>query len=127
MSEPIANVTTSALALALDAATLRQQAIASNIANVNTPGYGPLAVSFEEQLQDARRTLQSGRALDGTELAGVQPAMQALRGPDGLPPKVQLDMEAAKLAQNSMHFQVLLKGLQRHYAVMSSAVSDGRK
>jgi flagellar basal-body rod protein FlgB len=127
MTDPIANVTTTALALALDAATLRQQAITSNIANVNTPGYAPLAVSFEEQLQDARRALQSGRALDGTELADVQPALQAQRSPGGATPAVQLDMEAARLAQNSMHFQVLLKGLSKHYAVMSTAVSDGRK
>lgn len=127
MSDPIGNVTTAALSLALDAAALRQQAIASNIANVNTPGYGALAVSFEEQLEDARRTLRSGRALDGSELAGVQPALQSARGPEGLPAAVQLDVEAAKLAQNSVHFQVLLKSLSRHYAVLSSAVSDGKK
>lgn len=127
MPEPITNVTTAALALALDAAALRQQAIASNIANVDTPGYSPVAVAFEEQLTQARRTLQAGRALDGSELAGVQPALQAVSGEAGLSPAVQLDVEAAHLAQNSAHFQILLKALSRHYGVLSSAVSDGKK
>lgn len=127
MPQPIGNVTTAALALALDAAALRQQAIASNIANVNTPGFAPLAVNFEEQLAEARRTLQSGRALDGHELAGVQPQLHAVRSEAGVTPAVQLDVEAAHLAQNSMQFQVLLKALSRHYGLLSSAVSDGKK
>jgi flagellar basal-body rod protein FlgB len=127
MTQALANVTTAALALALDAATLRQQAIASNIAGANTPGYGALAVSFEDQLEDARRTLRSGKPLDAADLAGVQPSLRQLRGADGLPQTVQLDVEATRLAQNSVHFQALLKGLSRHYAVLSSAVSDGKK
>ena len=42
MTDGIEAVTRSALALALDAASLRQQAIATNIANANAVGYVPL-------------------------------------------------------------------------------------
>lgn len=36
---------------AMDVAALRQQVIANNIANVNTPGFGPSKVSFEDELK----------------------------------------------------------------------------
>lgn len=127
MTQGIEAVTTAALALALDAASMRHQAIATNIANANTPGYAPLTVSFENQLEDARRALNTGGRLDATSLAGVQPGMEHAKGPGGLPAKLMLDVEAANLAQNSVHFQALLKGLNRHYQVLSAATSDGKK
>lgn len=127
MTQPIESITTAALALALDAAALRQQAIAGNIANANTEGYAPMGVSFEDQLEDARRALETSGRLDAASLAGVRPALHALPAAGGMPPKVMLDLEAAQLSQNAVHFQALLKGLSKHYAILSSAVSDGKK
>ena len=37
----------------LDVAAMRQDVIAQNVANVNTPGYGIMEVSFEDALRDA--------------------------------------------------------------------------
>ena len=124
---PIESITTAALSLALDAASLRQQAIAANMANAGTPGYAPLTVNFEDQLEDARRALQARGRLDEATLAGVQPRLEAQPALGGVPARLQLDMEAANLAQNSVHYQALLKGLSRHYALLASAVSDGKK
>lgn len=127
MNQGMEAITVAAIGLALDAASLRQQAIATNIANANTPGYAPLAVSFEDQLEDARRALRTHGRLDAAALAGVQPALQHAPGLNGLPARMLLDVEAANLAQNSVQFQALLKGLNRHYQILSSAVSDGKK
>lgn len=127
MNQGIDAITTTAVALALDAASLRQQAIATNIANATTPGYAPLAVSFEDQLEDARRALAANGRLDAATLQGVQPALQHRPGTGGMPQPVALDAEAAAMAQNAVQFQALLKGLNRHYQIMSSAVSDGKK
>jgi flagellar basal-body rod protein FlgB len=127
MNEGIEAITTAALSLALDAASMRHQAIASNIANANTVGYVPLSVSFENQLEDARLALSGSGRLDAASLAEVKPAMQHALGSGGLPAKVLLDAEAANLAQNSVHFQALLKGLNRHYQILSAATSDGKK
>ncbi|MDQ4504067.1 flagellar basal body protein [Sinomonas sp. ASV322] len=44
------SVTSAALSSALDGLSLRQQAIADNIANVNTPGYHAKRVQFEAAL-----------------------------------------------------------------------------
>ncbi|WP_005034697.1 flagellar basal body rod protein FlgB [Holophaga foetida] len=126
MSEGIEAITTAALGLAMDAASLRQQAIAANIANANTVGYVPMTVDFESQMEDARLSLQSQGHLDATALAGVRPRMRT-QTELGLPGKVMLDMEVARMAENSVQYQALAKGLSRHFAILSAAVSDGKK
>lgn len=128
MTEGMEAVTVTALGLALDAASIRQQAIATNIANVNTLNYAPLKASFEDQLEDARNALQSHGRLDAASLAGVRPILQ-IGTPDapGLLPAVQLDVEVAGMARNAVQYQALIKGLSKHYAILSSAVSDGKR
>jgi flagellar basal-body rod protein FlgB len=128
LTEGIEAITTMALGLALDAAALRQHASAANIANADTVGYVPVQVSFEAQLEDARRALQTRGRLDVASLAGVEPRLESV-GPDatGLPPTVMLDVEVAGMVQNAVHYQALIKGLSKHYAILSAAVSDGKK
>ncbi len=128
MTEGLEAITTVALSLALDAASLRQQAHAANIANATTEGFVPLRVSFEAQLEDARSMLRAQGRIDAGVLEGVAPSMQ-LAEPDarGILPKVQLDLEMAGMAQNAAHYQTLLKALSKHYALLAAAVSDGKK
>jgi flagellar basal-body rod protein FlgB len=126
MLNGIEAITNQALRLALDAASLRQQAIATNIANVHTPGYQPLGVDFESQLAAARRQLHAGVSLDGFTLAQIRPALIAASG-DEQPAGVRLDMQAADLAENSVRYQALLKGLSRQFSILTMAVGDGRK
>ena len=83
----------------LDLNVLRHEAIASNIANVETPNYKRLDVSpsFESQLSQA---VASG---DAGQIAGLQPELavdsQAISGrSDGN--TVQLETEMLKLNQN---------------------------
>lgn len=125
MIDGIEAVTTGALALALDAASLRQQAIAANIANANAVGYTRRQVSFEDQLGEARRSLGSDGSIDRLALAAVRPRIEAVANADGVP--VQLDVEVSQLAQNGVQYQALIKGLNRHLSILSSAVSDGRR
>lgn len=47
----LSDVTGRLLATALDGLAARETAIASNLANVDTPGYRPLAVDFETELR----------------------------------------------------------------------------
>ena len=105
--------------LALDAASLRHQAIANNIANANSAGYAPLKVNFEEQLAFARGGLRGAPML-----ASVKPFVEA-DGRGSTP--VMLDMEMVKLAQNTVHYQSLLKALEKRGAILAAAVSEGRR
>jgi len=128
LTDGIEAITSAALGLALDAASLRQQAIAANIANAGSVDYVPLTVSFEAQLEDARRSLEAQGHLDAASLAGVQPRLEAVPlDASGLPPRVTLDGEVARMAQNSVHFQALVRGLSKHYALLSAAVSEGKR
>ena len=85
----------------LDAVALRQEAIASNIANLETPGYQrlDLAPSFQTELQ---RACASGEA---QQIAALKPSLApdatALpQGRDGN--TVSLEHEMAELNQNSL-------------------------
>jgi flagellar basal-body rod protein FlgB len=51
MIDIISNPIIQGMEKALDGSALRQKAIAANIANVDTPGYKSIEVSFAEQLR----------------------------------------------------------------------------
>ena len=86
---------------ALDAVALRQEAIASNIANLETPGYKrlDLAPAFQSELD---RACAAG---DPKQITALQPALApdpnaAPTGRDGN--TVSLEKEMAALNQNSL-------------------------
>lgn len=127
MTDGIEALTTAALSIALDAASLRQQTFASNIANANALDYVPQRVSFESQLEELRRGLAGSGRLDASALREVAPRVEQALDARGLPTQVQLDVEAAGMARNTVQYQALVTGLSRHFAILSMAASDGRK
>jgi len=127
MTEGLEAVTRSALALALDAASLRQQAIGTNIANAHALNYVPQRVNFEAQLLDARRSMAQTGRLDASALSQVRPRIEAAVDEQGNFAQVQLDVEAAEMARNAVHYQALVKGLSRHFSILSMAASDGKR
>ena len=127
MTEGLEAITTSALGMALDAASLRQQAIAANIANHATEGYVAQKVDFESQMADARRTLESKGTIDAFSLSSVKLEMTAVFDSTGAPVKVQLDEQMADMAQNAVQYQALTRALSRHFSLLSMAASDGKR
>lgn len=127
MTEGVEAITTAALGLALDAASLRQQAIASNIANHATQGYVAQKLDFESQMQEARRVLQAKGSIDAFTLAGVRLQLEPVLDAQGQPAKVQLDEQVADMAQNAVQYQILARGLNRHFAILSMAANDGKR
>lgn len=127
MLDGIESITTAALGLALDVASQRQQVIAANIANANTVGYVPQRLSFSEQIEDVQRSLKAGQPLDAYALAAFQARLTPVLDAGGQPGKVQLDEEVAALSQNSVQYQALIKGLNRHFSILGMAASDGKR
>jgi flagellar basal-body rod protein FlgB len=123
-------VTSDMVMLALDAASIRHAAIASNIANVNTEGYQPLQVSFDEQLGLVRQQLLSGK-----DSAATERALQDLRSTMNFAPvaasptatKVQLDEEIAKLVRNTVNYQALLTAQSKLLGLTRTAINEGRR
>jgi flagellar basal-body rod protein FlgB len=112
------------LSLALDESALRQQAISSNIANVNTPGFKRLDVSssFENAFSDALGNLSNG------ESAGMMPAgtittaaEQGPARPDGN--TVQIEQEMLGLAQNSARYEFSSEMLANNFHNMKTAIT----
>jgi flagellar basal-body rod protein FlgB len=127
MTEGIESITTQALSMALDASTLRQQVLAANIANANTIDYIPQRLTFEDQMEEALRGVQMRGTTDFSSLSAVQMQLVPALDLNGQIAPVQLDAEMAEVARNAVHYQALVKGLSRHFAILSSAVSDGKK
>lgn len=100
----------------LDVTALRHEAIASNLANIETPNYKRLDVSstFESQLQ------QAVASKDPEQIANLQPQLsvdtQAVSG-RGDGNTVQLETELLKLNQNmvehSLETQLVTKSLMK--------------
>ena len=104
------------LAQLLNVASLRHDVIAQNVANVNTPGYQTLEVSFEEMLQEA---LATGAPVQPTPL--VVPGQGGIERDDGN--NVDIDMEIARLQKNSLYFKVYTQLLATELAQYRSAIS----
>lgn len=120
------SMTVSALTLALDAAVLRQQVIASNIANASTAGYQPQRVTFDVHVQRAWQMSQPGSTSPSTLGDGLSMTARVAPSSAG-EATVQLDQEVAAMAQNTTHYQLLLRGLNRHFSLLASAVSEGKR
>lgn len=127
MDNGIESLTTAMLGMALDAASLRHQAISANIANVQTQGYVSLRVSFEDQLEAARRSLYERGSIDQTSLTSVRPRLEPALDMDGQALPLQLDDQVAQMTVNAVQYQALLKGLSRHLSLQMIAASDGKK
>lgn len=119
--------TTALLSMALDATTLRQQAIAHNIANANTPDYRPVGVSFDAQMQAARSTLEQGQRITPSTVQNYRQSFGPVAISTTTEQSVSLDTEVAKLSENTLHHQTLLKALNRHFALLSTAVNEGKR
>jgi flagellar basal-body rod protein FlgB len=110
--------------MALDATTLRQQAIAQNIANANTPGYQRVGVTFESHLGALQNVVRQGGAPSLSSLHNFRPALELVGAPGDA---VSLDMEVAALSENTLQQQALLKLLNKHLGLLSTAINEGKR
>ena len=127
MPVTIEAVTTSAISAALDAATRRQAAVATNIANANTVGFTPLKVSFGEELAEARAAFQERGRLDPGHVQALRGTVDEAVDAFGVPEPVHLDAEMTELARNAVQFQALTQAVSRHLGLLALAAADGRK
>lgn len=106
----------------LDVTVLRQEAIASNLANIETPNYKRVDVSpsFETQLSQA---IGTG---DSSQISSLQPELavdtQAVSGrSDGN--NVELEDEMLKLNQNTVEHSMETTMVNSKLAIMRMAVT----
>src|SRR3954452_15553140 len=105
------------LARAIAGAAARQTALASNIANANTPNYKPRDVDFHSALYAA---FASGDR-KGCESAGFAETTQIHVMPtEGS--GVDVDVESTKMAQNGLEYQALVQVARGRIDILESAM-----
>lgn len=131
---------------ALDVRYQRQEVLANNVANADTPGYRPEDLEFDGVLQrelggpsplghtdsahlDAQGHLGLGARAGLTGGAGDGVARQDLRErPDRLDTLdgngVDMDREMARVADNAMQYKAALEVMRRRVAILKMAISD---
>lgn len=89
---------------ALSARSLQHEAIASNIANREVPGYQRLKTSFDAVLERDGAVTQAGRAAE----------------------PVSLEQDIAALTANTSQYEALARTLSRYFAIVGVITNAGR-
>ncbi len=122
---------------ALDAAWTRNEVIAQNIANVDTPGYKAKTVRFEEYLEDAlnkddfkgnttdsRHIEIGGGNLDKASAKVTTENSNLSTRLDGN--NVDVESEMASLAKNDIRYNVITQSLNNGLARLMTAIREGK-
>jgi len=100
---------------AMDAYGLRQRSTASNVANLDTPGYRRIDVHFEEALQRARRRYRAGFTLQQPQETRARLEV-APEGP-------VLEDELMTLADTQMRVTLVVRALQHTFRNLRMAIT----
>ena len=106
------------LSAVLDAASLRQRAFAQNIANVNTPNYKRLDVSFEDELA---KSLKQGSSLEKIHPQLIEGTPGDTNRTDGN--NVDIDLEMGNLTKNGLLYTAAAQILASRLAMLRSAIT----
>jgi flagellar basal-body rod protein FlgB len=111
------DTTQTGLERALTGSSMRQQAIAQNIANVNTPGYRRQDVDFASALHAAWNKGESSvEGLTPTTDVDQTAVMRA----DGS--SVDIDTEAAAQSKNGLQYEAISAVMKTRTAILKSAI-----
>ena len=119
-------------AQALNLRAMRQQLLASNIANADTPGYKARDIDFGKLLQDKLADRTQSPELARTSAAHVASATQgidpaAVKYRTVLQPSidgntVDMDVERAQFAENAIHYEANLMFINSQLKAMLAAL-----
>ena len=117
---------TSTLESFLRLTTSREQAISSNMANVDTPGYHTRDINFNGELKRAMNGFLS-QTEDGIETVHMNPVVQEVPGllerPDGN--NVSLDREGLLMSETQLQYQIGIQLIKRQFHQILSAINGG--
>ncbi|RIV20824.1 flagellar basal body rod protein FlgB [Alicyclobacillaceae bacterium I2511] len=127
----------SVLQHAMDAANLRQQVYANNIANAQTPGFKSSNVEFQSLLSQALLTPGQASNPASTSAVGQTPTLNWAAGVAVQPQvvtdtqtkisnngnNVNIDAQMAQLAENQVYYNTLLQATQMQLAQFQTAIT----
>ena len=119
----------------LDYRSVKHQTVAGNLANVETPGYRPKELTFDEELRRAAdktkirlkttnpKHLGNDLALEGKAAFEIRTKAEPHRRPDDL----NIDREMAEMLQNNVLYEATVRLLAKRFTALKSAIDAGRR
>ncbi len=110
---------------ALNLRSQRQQVLASNIANADTPGYKARDFDFQSALANAIAQPAAAQASGGAAPAPApQPELlyRSVLQPSVDGNTVDMDVERAQFAENTLHYESNITMLTHHIRMMLAAI-----
>ena len=109
----------------LDVSSVKHKVIANNIANVNTPGYKKMEVSFADQLEKAvnESSMNKFDTLQPKIVISKEDSSETVRN-DGN--NVDMDKEVSSLVKNTLTYSIYTQLLAKKYEVVKSAIEGSR-
>ncbi len=112
----------------------RQQVLASNIANADTPGYVARDFDFAKALQSAQGGVRTGTVVTASHPQHMRLAHAEAGSPDRMAYAVQtqpaldrnsvdMDRERANFADNAIRYESTLRFINGHVKTMLSAIT----
>lgn len=121
----------------MDLRLQRQNLVASNLANVNTPGYKEKTLEFEDSLQKALNKDARGKMtktskmhvpanfeankFSGRTLSNFEP--RVVHGENA----VDLDKEMVTMTKNSLAYNALTQIISKNFQGMQKVIQDGAR
>ena len=109
----------------LDVSSVKHKVIANNIANVNTPGYKKMEVSFADQLEKAlnESSMNKFDTLQPKIVISKEDTSETVRN-DGN--NVDIDKEVSSLVKNTLTYSIYTQLLAKKYEGIKSAIEGSR-
>lgn len=119
---------------ALDAYSRRMRVIGENIANVNTIGYKPKEVKFEEFFKVEQENIKIATTEQKHLTPKEQPEPQIFDSEISFGEELQtganavnIDKEMAKLAETQIRFRFVARLVRRYFSGLNSAITGTRE
>jgi flagellar basal-body rod protein FlgB len=110
---------------ALDGLAIRHRVFTNNLANIETPGFQPGDVSFEQELRRLRDSRTHGPGGSPRLSFQVTPSEQDAHRVDGN--GVQADDQVMRLVENTLSYEALLQAQRMRGEILRTTVTEGRK
>ena len=119
----------------LELRTRKLEAISSNIANAETPGYAAQRMDFEEKLQTAISGSKTKTAVThprhiptglGGDVASFQADVYRDEDRSGFGDKnsVSLDQEMVDLSRNQIRFEAAIRSLNKKFSMLKMVIQE---
>lgn len=106
-----------ALQRAISGAAMRQEVLANNLANAETPGFRRSDVDFHSTLAQAMKS-GDAEAIEGTTFAAQQESQVMRADGNG----VDIDVEAAGMAKNALEYDALISVAKARVMIFKTAM-----